>query len=300
MKRSLAFFQVFFRAFCGLLARFRRGHRGQGPAMSEAGQGTLEYILFLIITVILVLGIFYKFHRGFRTYAEAFFGGYIACLLETGELPGASAVCASEMKDFNSKSEKQLVKGSFGRGGAGNRRAPASQNQANRGRSGGGGGGGETMVGGRFARVGSLGDNNRPSVAKESGGSDSKSGAGSRGGAGGGGDVAVGRYRQNPGRRETIVMSSAMTDEQTKKKEESRPRAAAAGKAEESGDGLRPVKALDNTSEGKKYNAPSTGQGFSVSGLIKILIIILLVVAMVVFFGGQLLQISKSREKGGD
>src|ERR1051326_4578430 len=54
----------------------------------QLGQGTLEYILVLVVVIIIILGLMYQFHSSFRNYAQQFFDGYIACLLEVGELPG--------------------------------------------------------------------------------------------------------------------------------------------------------------------------------------------------------------------
>lgn len=55
--------------------------------LNESGQGVIEYILVLTITVFLIGTFLYQFSTAFRKYANNFFGEYVACLLETGELP---------------------------------------------------------------------------------------------------------------------------------------------------------------------------------------------------------------------
>ena len=76
----------------------------------ESGQSLIEYVLVLLVVIIITLSLIYQFHSAFRNYAKAFFGGYIACLLETGELPGTGAqLCREEMPNFDlKKGKKQL------------------------------------------------------------------------------------------------------------------------------------------------------------------------------------------------
>ena len=81
------------------------------PRLSrEAGQSTVEYILILMVTVVLILTIVYQFSTAFRAYAEQIFDGYLACLLETGELPGGQG-CTADMKPFNIADGKPLLTG---------------------------------------------------------------------------------------------------------------------------------------------------------------------------------------------
>lgn len=73
----------------------------------EAGQAVLEYILVLVITVSIILGLMYQFNDAFKQFLDSYFGDYIACLLESGELPalggaGANAgQCASPYSSFD-------------------------------------------------------------------------------------------------------------------------------------------------------------------------------------------------------
>ena len=54
---------------------------------NQKGQASVEYLLMLFITLVVGGGLMYQFHAGFGQYIDDFFGGYIACLVETGELP---------------------------------------------------------------------------------------------------------------------------------------------------------------------------------------------------------------------
>ena len=58
------------------------------PKNWESGQATTELILLLIIIIIVFSGALYQLNDAFKNYLEEYFGNYLACLLETGELPG--------------------------------------------------------------------------------------------------------------------------------------------------------------------------------------------------------------------
>lgn len=273
------------------------GRRGRGTNR-ESGQGTVEYILVLVIVIIILLTVMYRFHHGFRTYARAFFNGYVACLLESGELPGApKSTCAEVMPKFDDKNAKELIKGNIpgGAGGAGGANAGNKQDKnknANRGR--------ETVAGGsRSAPVGSLRGSGRPKyseVAKNTTGDgdasksngDSLSMPNSSGARGRAGDRPRG-VRMNVG-------SSEVSEDEAKEKD--RPKKAQTTKKVENGDTLRPTRSIEKTDRKPTALPEEDGKGFSMGALIRWLIILLIIVAIVVFFGGQLIQISKSREKG--
>lgn len=58
---------------------------------SQVGQGALEYILILFVTMSILLGGLYQFHTAFESFANNYMGEYLVCLLETGELPNLQA-----------------------------------------------------------------------------------------------------------------------------------------------------------------------------------------------------------------
>lgn len=72
-----------------------------------SGQGVTEYILLLVVVIMLCGGITWQFNDAFRKWANNYFGEYLSCLLETGELPaiggtgGQASACDQLFKPFN-------------------------------------------------------------------------------------------------------------------------------------------------------------------------------------------------------
>ena len=65
----------------------------------------MEYILILLIVVMIALGVLYQFNTAFSNFAQNYFGEYLSCLLETGELPNLGASngtnCDSQYEEFS-------------------------------------------------------------------------------------------------------------------------------------------------------------------------------------------------------
>ena len=61
--------------------------------------------MILLVVMIIGIGALYQFNKAFAKFAENYFGEYLACLLETGELPNLGAStgvnCDSEFEEFN-------------------------------------------------------------------------------------------------------------------------------------------------------------------------------------------------------
>lgn len=95
--------------------------RAQQLGFNQAGQGTAEYVLLLVIIVALCFGIIYQFNGSFARYMQSYYGEYLACLLETGELPAGLSSglgqCRSELEAFDLASGQSRAYGQ--RGGAG-------------------------------------------------------------------------------------------------------------------------------------------------------------------------------------
>ena len=66
----------------------------QKNRVREKGQAVIEYLLILILVVSIILGILYQFNDAFKKFINGYFGDYIACLLETGELPSLGGMGA--------------------------------------------------------------------------------------------------------------------------------------------------------------------------------------------------------------
>src|SRR6516165_1280679 len=60
----------------------------RGPA---SGQAVIEYLLVVTVTVIIIAALAEKMFKPMDQFVQSIMGDYIACLLETGELPILSA-----------------------------------------------------------------------------------------------------------------------------------------------------------------------------------------------------------------
>lgn len=54
---------------------------------NQRGQALVEYVLMLVVSVAMVLALGYQLFKPFQSFLKAYMGDYIACLLDTGELP---------------------------------------------------------------------------------------------------------------------------------------------------------------------------------------------------------------------
>lgn len=63
---------------------------------NQSGQAIVEYILVLLVVVSILLGVMWQFNDGFRKFTTSYFGDYLACLLELGELPALGGTASGE------------------------------------------------------------------------------------------------------------------------------------------------------------------------------------------------------------
>ena len=56
----------------------------------QKGQAYVEYLLILIVTLTLLLGLMLQFFKPLQGFLKDYMGTYVQCLLETGELPAIS------------------------------------------------------------------------------------------------------------------------------------------------------------------------------------------------------------------
>jgi hypothetical protein len=81
--------------------------------VGQAGQALLEYVLLILISMTLILGVVWKFNSAFHDYAYQLFrpdeGGYLFCLIQNAVLPGDDS-CQSNLPrfDYASAKEKKL------------------------------------------------------------------------------------------------------------------------------------------------------------------------------------------------
>ncbi len=175
---------------------------------AERGQASLEMILLMIIGMIVILGLVYRFNTSFKRYTIEMYGTYYRCLLETGELPGTGSICRDREARYDIANGRTLVTdgdtgtggtddGSVGGGGSGG---------SGSGGSGGSGSGGSGSGGSGSGGSGS-GKNGRGGSGNQAGSGSGGSGGGS-GGSGGGdaeaGSEAVGGNQRNGGRGSVV------------------------------------------------------------------------------------------------
>ena len=85
----------------------RDGGTTRSIISSTSGQAIVEYILILFVVVGIALGVVYQFIDAFKNWSAYYFGEYVACLLESGELPiivigsGDSGICSQLFKPFS-------------------------------------------------------------------------------------------------------------------------------------------------------------------------------------------------------
>lgn len=171
--------------------------RSLGRSLAERGQASLEMILLMIIGMIVILGLVYRFNTAFKRYTIEMYGTYYRCLLETGELPGTGSVCRDREARFNIANGRTLVTdGDTGTGGT-------DDGSVGGGGSGGSGGSGGGGTGGNGGGSGSGGKGGRGSGGNQAGSGGGSGGGGSSGG-GGGGSEAVGSNQRNGGRGSVV------------------------------------------------------------------------------------------------
>ena len=305
----------------------RSTSRARASALSnESGQGVVEYMLGLMITVILILSFAYKFSTAFAVYSNNFFGGYIACLVETGELPGG-ALC--DFKSFNLADGKTGAagsgSGSSGSSGSGTGTSSSGSGTKN---SGNGSNGGKNKNGSKSKTASDSGSSgsssdSKPYAGGETVGTSGNGGSNLSGGKSGGrqrstqvsnpnkddgrgkgrqgltpiGSVTNSSGNSNGGSRRTAMRRDFQYygQEEDAEKEASRPSTKAVAK-DESG-ALRPKKVAVTESRKPASTFDGNSEGFTFGSFLRWLLIAGILIAVFILFGGQLLEISKSGEK---
>jgi hypothetical protein len=258
---------------------------------SQAGQGLVEYILVLVVTVAIILGGVYQFNTAFQVWAHSYFGDYLACLLETGELPSMggppskASICGALFKEFSLKDGRPLLaKGSGGKGGNG------SGGNGGRGR-GGSAGSGSSRIGGRFSGGGYANNSG-------SGGGRGKSDSNYTGntgvssvGRGYGGDS----YLHSDDGKERLDNQFAFDNERdNKQKRRSVANDSAKSQVSDTKDARQRARALARNHNGDDKEQNDSQMTFG--NFIRFLIIAAIVIALVMLIGGQMLQVGKSME----
>lgn len=242
------------------------------------------------------MGGLYQLNTAFKSWANNYFGDYLACLLETGDLPtiggtpGDSGICDEMFKPF-SLAEGRPLKSSAG-GGEGGEGGKNGQREARRagGGGGGGGGGGYGGGGGRFTggRGGTPGMTNKPRRRASSDSSNTGNTTASDYGSGANYTQRAQRFKS----REKLDNKFAFENEREAKQ---RRRVASTTKKSDAGEGSKPaIKLKKSQLKAKASTAGDTD--FSIGNFIKYVVIACIILALIFFLGGQALSISKSMD----
>lgn len=299
------------------LLKFPKKSHSKSSVRSNLGQGLVEYILILSVTVIIILGLAQRLYKPLGDFVESFMGTYVACLLETGELPrfGTDEPSSGECRP-PAMGEGETVDVAEGR--------PVGEGrQVGEGRPIGEGrevGEGRPVGDGRGAGAGGLGGgrfgNRRTTVgAAGAGGGDGGSGRGGRtrrveialegGGSGsffssqqGGGGRSI--YRRGD---RYVAVTGAMAEE-IERRQPQRNQAGNNRQRVEAGTGgvevAMPKRQLVQQTQNRNRGPTSDDEigTLDISQIVKYILIAGIIIILLVLLGGQALQLSKSWEKG--
>ena len=130
---------------------------------NQKGQGTVEYVLLLVLVISIVLGVMLQLNTSIAKWAASYFGDYYACLLENGELPSGggsdnrSGECAQLYEPFTlaQGAPPNMKTNSSGGGSGNNGSGGANQRRGSFAPGSGSGTDGSESGGANYARVGS-------------------------------------------------------------------------------------------------------------------------------------------------
>lgn len=272
-----------------------RGERGTRHLIAnERGQSLVEYILLLFVSVALILGLIFEFSSAFKAWANNYFGDYLTCLLETGELPsiggtpGDSGTCNQFFEAFslkNGRPSNALGKGSSDKRSTANasglNRSGARREGTVARSSGGGSNWNGSSNSGNNNRLADSSDTGGGGGAAKTGNTSISSGGGysskmSKSGGGEGGRQLDGRVgiivKKEAEAKKGYAPSTARNDVMTHSPKRVRLKEA-----------RKPAEA--------RADEPMTFGNF-----IRILIMAALIIALVVVIGGQVLQATKGMD----
>jgi hypothetical protein len=263
---------------------------------NQRGQGIVEYILALIVGVVLILGGMYQLNTAFKTWATNYFGNYLACLLEAGELPsisgggGDSGVCNDFFKPFSLAEGRPLKENAKTGGGQATKTGSgAGANDKRAGVSHVSGGGSHFSSGPAFGR----GGGNRGFAVKggKGKGGDSSAFTGSTEASNYG--AGYGSKRRIDIQTKTLLDNRFAFDQSGEGREKRKSITSFKRPPDEGGRAPKiRVKRIDH----KRDIAAQEDTGLNIPNFLRILIIAAIVIALVFFLGGQALQIGKSMD----
>lgn len=268
-----------------------------GSFRHQRGQALVEYILILVVTVALILGLMFEFNTAFQAWANNYFGDYLTCLLETGELPsiggspGDSGVCNQFFQEFSLKNGRpSIALNSGGKGSKGSSSGNSSDAKA--------AARPETSSSGRFAAH--NGHWNGGSGSSSSSGLNSSDEAGGKAAETKTGDLSISSSggfsnssRSNRGGDNGRQLSGRLGGGFKKDDEAKKGYVPGVTKNDDQGHSPKRVKIIPTR---KIATEADESQPLTFGSFIRLLIIAAIVIALVVVIGGQLLQISKGMD----
>lgn len=262
---------------------------------SQSGQAVVEYLLILVVSVAVILGGLYQFNKAFQVWADSYFGDYLACLLETGELPGLggpdpNSVCQSQFKPFSIADGTALSGPGIGEDGAGSGSDQSSSSK-----------GGGRSVDGFFGKSKNKGTrrNQRINARSKGGGNVTEEGedsGGSKGGALSGATVSEigGAQDQRNARIPIRDFDDIGGTKKKKKKTRLQNKTRITASAEEEGQAVQRDRLIPArrgpASTSKEIEIEELGFG----DYFRYLVIAAIIITIVIVIGGQTLQASKS------
>jgi type IV secretory pathway TrbL component len=275
--------------------------RLQKKLIEESGQAVIEYILVLAVVVGVVLGGLYQFNDAFKKWADSYFGDYLACLLEAGELPalggGGGGECTQLYKEFSLADGRPHVGEGIGGGGGGS--AEGGENQTGEFGNGGDGSAGVYRGGGGSVVVQSvpsadLGGRSQRFRARSSAGAGAGEEDASSSNTGSAAITDLGSYQSGkavriPLREVGSIRGGVRAEEE--KEEKTKTKVASSSVETESRKGPERIKVERRTAS--TAAAPEIEE-FTFGKLLRYLIIAAIIIAIILFIGGQAIQVSKS------
>ena len=269
---------------------------------SQSGQGIVEYILVLIVVVAIILGGLYQLNTAFKEWAVNYFGTYLACLLEAGELPtiggspGDSGVCNDLFQPFDFAKGRRLA------AAPGNTAPSTDAKQSGRGtRESGGGGtnsrgfsrvGGSSsgdFKGGRGGSSSKLGSKNKMAKNKGNGAYTGSTDTGNYGG-----NYGATNRRLKTGVKHRLDNRFAFQDDRG---DDQKKRGVATTKKDrDESRGPAGRSKVKQRKDMEKENRAEADTGMDFPNFMRYLIIAGIIIALILVVGGQMLQVGKSME----
>ncbi len=284
------------------LCRKLKGRIKNSTYFSQSGQGATEFILMLVLVVGLIVGSAYQFNDAFKNFASNYFGEYLTCLLETGELPslnskgsGSKGVCQDEHAEFSLASGRPPSKSGNGGGSAGD----SSEDGGGSG-SGVGGGSGSGYSGSGSGTDGGGSKNSFLASNKRGRRGGGGSGKKSKGGSGDVSDSEVAisvKTKTSDGQSSSVEFINGegyyIDDPESQKKDRAPIKTSIKSTGSKANDKNAQFIVKKRTFV-KDHKLEVEEMGFG--KFLRYFIIIIIILAIILFFGSQAMQISKSME----